>query len=192
MKPSAGWPLTNAMTAGIDWMPIWPGIDGMLVDIHLDQLDLALGGAHDLLEHGGELLARSAPRRPEIDQHRLAPRFLDHVLHEGLGGRVLDRPYRSCAAAALFCNIECNPLGPRRAHGPKSRRIKWRYGRPNAIATSGLSTPAYVRRTPWQLGARTDPALRRMPLERARSAAYARLPPGTGGGPRARSSSSWC
>ena len=28
MKPSAGWPLTKAITAGIDWMPIWPGIAG--------------------------------------------------------------------------------------------------------------------------------------------------------------------
>ena len=28
MKPSAGWPLTKAITAGIDWIPIWPGIDG--------------------------------------------------------------------------------------------------------------------------------------------------------------------
>ncbi len=28
MKPSAGWPLTKAITAGIDWMPIWPGMAG--------------------------------------------------------------------------------------------------------------------------------------------------------------------
>src|SRR5438552_18786037 len=28
MKPSAGWPLTKAITAGIDWIPIWPGIAG--------------------------------------------------------------------------------------------------------------------------------------------------------------------
>src|ERR1700758_990943 len=28
MNPSAGWPLTKAITAGIDWMPIWPGIAG--------------------------------------------------------------------------------------------------------------------------------------------------------------------
>ncbi len=28
MKPSAGWPLTKAITAGIDWMPICPGIAG--------------------------------------------------------------------------------------------------------------------------------------------------------------------
>jgi hypothetical protein len=28
MKPSAGWPPTKAITAGIDWIPIWPGIAG--------------------------------------------------------------------------------------------------------------------------------------------------------------------
>ena len=44
----------------------------MLVDVHLDQLDLALGGLHDLFQDRRELLAGAAPRRPEIDQHRLA------------------------------------------------------------------------------------------------------------------------
>ena len=28
MKPSTGWPLVKAITAGIDWMPSWPGICG--------------------------------------------------------------------------------------------------------------------------------------------------------------------
>ncbi len=27
-KPSTGWPFTKANTAGIDWMPSWPGIAG--------------------------------------------------------------------------------------------------------------------------------------------------------------------
>ena len=63
----------------------------MLVDIHLDQLDLALGRADRLFENGRELAAGSAPGRPEIDQHRLTLRFLDDVLHEGLGGRLLDQ-----------------------------------------------------------------------------------------------------
>ena len=91
MKPSAGWPLTKAITAGIDWIPIWPGICRMLVDVHLDQLDLALGGADRLFEDRRQLTARTAPGRPEVDQHRLALRFLDDVLHEGLGGRLLDQ-----------------------------------------------------------------------------------------------------
>src|SRR5918994_4680047 len=28
MKPSSGWPFEKAMTAGMDWMPSWPGICG--------------------------------------------------------------------------------------------------------------------------------------------------------------------
>ena len=63
----------------------------MLVDVHLDQLDLALGGANRLFQHRRELAAGAAPGRPEVDQHRLALRFLDDVLDEGLGGRLLDQ-----------------------------------------------------------------------------------------------------
>ena len=73
----------------------------MLIDIHLDQLDLAIGSANRLFEHGGELFAGTAPFRPEIDQHRLAFRFFDDVLDEGLGGRVLDNARWSRRPATL-------------------------------------------------------------------------------------------
>ncbi len=63
----------------------------MLVDVHLDQLDLAVGGPDRLLDDRCQLTAGPAPWRPEVDQHRLALRFLDDVLHEGLGGRFLDQ-----------------------------------------------------------------------------------------------------
>ena len=66
----------------------------VLVDVHLDELDLALRGADRFFEHRAELLARPAPRRPEIDQHRLALGFLDDVLDESLGRRVLDDGFR--------------------------------------------------------------------------------------------------
>ena len=42
MKPSAGWPLTKAITAGIDWMPIWPGIAGCSSMFILTSLTLPL------------------------------------------------------------------------------------------------------------------------------------------------------
>ncbi len=42
MKPSAGWPLTKAMTAGIDWMPICPGIAGCSSMFILTSLTLPL------------------------------------------------------------------------------------------------------------------------------------------------------
>ena len=62
----------------------------MLVDVHLGELHLALGGLHGFFENRRELLAWAAPGRPEIHQHGLALGFLDHVLHEALRGRILD------------------------------------------------------------------------------------------------------
>ena len=42
MKPSTGWPLTKANTAGIDWMPSWPAIAGCLSMSILASLTLPL------------------------------------------------------------------------------------------------------------------------------------------------------
>ena len=80
----------------------------MFVDVHLDQLDLAVGGPDRLLERRRELAAGAAPRRPEVDQHRLALRFLDDILHEGLGCRLLDQTFhrlrRRSAALLYYCH----------------------------------------------------------------------------------------
>ena len=62
----------------------------VLVDIDLDELDLAPVRTDDLLEQWCELLARPAPRRPEIDQHWHRTRGFEHVLGEGRRGRILD------------------------------------------------------------------------------------------------------
>ena len=62
----------------------------MLVDIELDQPDRALCRPHGLFQDRRELAAGTAPRRPEIDQHRHLARGLDHVAHEVFGGGVLD------------------------------------------------------------------------------------------------------
>jgi len=62
----------------------------VLVDVHLDEFDLAFRAAHRVFEDRAELLARPAPRRPEIDHDRLALGFLQHILHEGLCGGILD------------------------------------------------------------------------------------------------------
>src|SRR5690606_13024881 len=51
----------------------------MVVNVHLDQLDLAGGVAHRLLKYRGELLAGATPGCPEIDQNGLVAGFLDHV-----------------------------------------------------------------------------------------------------------------
>ncbi len=71
MKPSTGWPFLKAMTAGIDWMPSWPAICGCSSMFILTSFTLPPAGLDGLLEHGRELLAGSAPGRPEIDEHGL-------------------------------------------------------------------------------------------------------------------------
>ena len=136
MKPSTGWPLTKAITAGIDWMPIWPGNLRMLVDVHLGELDLALGGLHRLFQHRRELLAGAAPGRPEIHQHRLALGFLDHVLHEGLRGRVLDHVGRRPPPLRRFAASSCL-ASARRRRISMSLRIRWVIRLPNAIGSGG-------------------------------------------------------
>ena len=89
----------------------------VLVDVHLDELDLALGGPHHLFQHRGELLARPAPLRPEIHQHRLALGFLDHVLHERLGGRVLDGRLRDRRRPGILQHVD-HVLVAWRSSGP--------------------------------------------------------------------------
>ena len=90
----------------------------MLVDIHFDQLDPALGGQHGLFQRRRQLLARTAPRRPEVDQDRLALGFFDDVLHERLGGGVLDEVGAGLRrrAIALFNyrhgDLVCVSIGP--------------------------------------------------------------------------------
>jgi len=62
----------------------------VLVDVDLDQLDLAAGLLDRLLQRRGELLARPAPRRPEVDDHGRLARGGDDVLLEAGGVAVLD------------------------------------------------------------------------------------------------------
>jgi hypothetical protein len=61
----------------------------VIIDVELDQLDPAVCFPHHLLDDRGELLAGSAPRRPEIDQDRNILRSLDHV-----GGKACSRGVR--------------------------------------------------------------------------------------------------
>src|SRR5690606_8260331 len=53
-----------------------------------------------LLQRWLQLLARTAPRRPEVDQHRQLARFLDDVRRKACRGDVLhDRQSRGVAVA---------------------------------------------------------------------------------------------
>ena len=51
--------------------PSLTGVLLVLVDVDLDDLQPGFLLAGDLLEHRPHQPARSAPRRPEVDQHRL-------------------------------------------------------------------------------------------------------------------------
>jgi hypothetical protein len=64
---------------------------GVLVDVELDHPDRAVRRANGLFEDRPELLARAAPRRPEIDDDRRVERAVDDLGHEIGGGDVLYR-----------------------------------------------------------------------------------------------------
>ena len=62
------------------------GESGILVDVDLGEHHLAVGGVDDLLEDRPEHLARSAPRRPEVDHDRRGLRTLQDLRFEsGIG-----------------------------------------------------------------------------------------------------------
>jgi len=58
-KTVGGWPLTRRSRPGSTGCPSDPGLR-MLVDVHLDQLDLALGGSDCLFDDRRQLTAGAA------------------------------------------------------------------------------------------------------------------------------------
>src|SRR5205807_9436560 len=133
----------------------------------------------------------AAPRRPEVDQHRLTLRLLDHVLHEGLGGRLLDETIRGrCRRGRVVLQHGVDPSTPQ---GPNVVQvsgcaIKWWIRRANAIAQrpGNWAGQAVPDRRP---GRGLTPE-RRAP-QPARSAANGRGRRGTERGRRARTTASW-
>ena len=107
MKPSTGWPLLKAMTAGIDWMPELAGDLRVLVDIHLDQLDLAAGRLDDLLDDRGQAACRVRTRAP---RNRPAPAaFINSAMTscaEALRGRVANKTL-ICGRGGLWHRPYC-------------------------------------------------------------------------------------
>ena len=73
-----------------------------LVDVELDELDLALLLLDDFLQDRGERLAGPAPRRPEVDDHRLLHRAFDDVGGEVLLAGVLDHVAGRTGVAGLL------------------------------------------------------------------------------------------
>ena len=73
----------------------------VLVDVDLDQAHRAARGLDRLLERRGQLLARAAPGRPEVDDHRRRHRGLDDVLGEARRIAVLDQTAGRLAAVGF-------------------------------------------------------------------------------------------
>ena len=113
-NPSTGWPLSKAITAGIDWMPSWPAICGCSSMFILTSVDLAAGIGDRLLQRRRQLLARAAPRRPEIDQNRLARRRRQHVGAERGRRDVLDRARFGLRRDARRSHSPCPIISSRR------------------------------------------------------------------------------
>ena len=63
----------------------------MIVDVHLDEADLALGRRDRFFNDRRELLARTAPRRPEIDDDGRLERGGDDIRAECRRGRLHGR-----------------------------------------------------------------------------------------------------
>jgi len=88
MKPSAGWPPLKRTQNGMLLTPLLRDL-GLLVGVELDELEAAGVVDLELLEDRPERLAWPAPRRPDIEQHRLRERGVDEVGFEVLVGDVL-------------------------------------------------------------------------------------------------------
>src|SRR5262249_50815541 len=103
---------------------------GVVVNIHLDQRDLAARVGDRLLQGWRELFARPAPRRPEVDQNGLARRGGEHVGAERGRRDLLDRTrfYLMRDRAAHLRHVHHLQPGGRQAATPMSHILptKWR------------------------------------------------------------------
>ena len=84
-----------------------------------------------------ELLARPAPRRPEVDQHRHGARGFDDVLGEGRRGRVLDRCRRRRRRFRRARFAEAKHHGPSPSPSWACSRLTARYPAPATARMRG-------------------------------------------------------
>ncbi len=89
-KPSTGWPLEKAMTAGIDWMPSWPAIAGWSSMFILTRRTAPLAARTAFSMTGRSVLHGPHHGAQKSTSTGWRLRFLEDVLGEGLGGGVDD------------------------------------------------------------------------------------------------------
>jgi hypothetical protein len=77
-----GAPPSKSIMFGIDWIPYRIARSLVLVDVHLDELEVVFLG--DALEHGLDRVTRPAPLGPEVHEDRLV-RLQDLGLEGGVG-----------------------------------------------------------------------------------------------------------
>src|SRR5262249_19537270 len=160
-----------------------------LVDIHLDELEFAFGGTDNLFKDWSELFAGPAPRGPKVDQHRLSPRLLDHVLHERLGRRVLNRGVGGGRRSTV---LQHRVRSYRFPNGPAARNARGLNGdAPADCNLNFLEVPAAPAALLARFGRRQARAVisRQIP---ARSGVCDRLPPESATGLLGKSWSSSC
>jgi hypothetical protein len=104
----------------------------LLVGVDLAEAERAVELGGQLLQHRAERTARPAPRRPEVEQHRLRHRALDDLLLERVGGDVADvglahagvcrcgTACRQCRAAR--CRYAAATTARKSARGARRRR----------------------------------------------------------------------
>ena len=96
---------------------------GLLVGVELGQLEAAGVGGLELLEHRAERLARAAPRRPDVEQHRLLHRGVDQLGFEVLEGDV-DHGVGSGSEAVGAAEVTAPPTIQAVFHAPRERRLE--------------------------------------------------------------------
>src|SRR5215831_9436330 len=104
---------------------------GVLVDIELDHPNGAIGGADGLFQDRSELFTGTAPRCPEIDDHRHVERAVDdfgheiggsYVLHRG-GSRAADQRFAGHRSSLRFWPTTWRQDGPKTSAGGAIDRV---------------------------------------------------------------------
>src|SRR5262245_20688689 len=142
-KPSTGWPLTKANTAGIDWMPSCPGIEGCLSISILTSLTLPLAARTTFSKTGPSCL--HGPHHSAQKSTSTGWRLDSSITSLTKVWVVVSLTTLLGAAASPLCNIVMSfVLRPCHPHRPRSAVSSYRLSRSlGAPCRSRLSRRAH-------------------------------------------------